>query len=327
MNDRAVELLEQYDLEVLRTRKGRGAFLCDTNEGSYVFMEYRAGEEHAALQKALLEQIQEAGRVSVEQIVPAKEGNLLVKDRDGVNYILKTRWEGRECAYNDRRECLEAVKTLAALQESMQYVPQEGEPMPVVRQPHLEYEKHVKELRRIKKYLKQKGKKQAFEVRLCNVMDFYLEKANNTVAMWTEYLQKRGTVEKTPAKPVFVHGDYQYHNLLQQGKGWFVANFEKCMVDDPMRDFGFFFRKLMEKTDWSVSLGRELLRAFESERPLTEDERTNLYYRLLFPEKFWKIANFYFNTGKSWIPAKNLEKLEKVIAQEEWKQENLKKMF
>lgn len=33
MNDRAVELLEQYEIEVLRTRKGRGAILCDTNLG------------------------------------------------------------------------------------------------------------------------------------------------------------------------------------------------------------------------------------------------------------------------------------------------------
>ena len=40
MNDRAVELLEQYDIEVLRTRKGRGAILCDTEQGSYIFKEY-----------------------------------------------------------------------------------------------------------------------------------------------------------------------------------------------------------------------------------------------------------------------------------------------
>ena len=36
MNDKAVALLEQYDIEVLRTRKGRGAFLCDTKQGVLV---------------------------------------------------------------------------------------------------------------------------------------------------------------------------------------------------------------------------------------------------------------------------------------------------
>ena len=44
MNDRAVALLEQYDVEVLRTRKGRGVILCDTNRGLLVFKEYEGNE-------------------------------------------------------------------------------------------------------------------------------------------------------------------------------------------------------------------------------------------------------------------------------------------
>ena len=40
VNDRAVSLLEQYDLEVLRTRKGRGAILCETENGLYILKEY-----------------------------------------------------------------------------------------------------------------------------------------------------------------------------------------------------------------------------------------------------------------------------------------------
>lgn len=45
MNDRAVALLEQYDCEVLRTRKGRGSILCDTDKGTLAFLEYRGNEK------------------------------------------------------------------------------------------------------------------------------------------------------------------------------------------------------------------------------------------------------------------------------------------
>jgi hypothetical protein len=45
VNDRAVSLLEQYDLEVLRTRKGRGAILCETSNGLYIFKEYEGSLE------------------------------------------------------------------------------------------------------------------------------------------------------------------------------------------------------------------------------------------------------------------------------------------
>ena len=33
MNDRSVSVLEKYDIEVLRSWKGRGAILCETKTG------------------------------------------------------------------------------------------------------------------------------------------------------------------------------------------------------------------------------------------------------------------------------------------------------
>ena len=57
MNDRAVELLEQYEIEVLRTRKGRGAILCETNRGCLILKEYAGSQERIALQDRLLKQV------------------------------------------------------------------------------------------------------------------------------------------------------------------------------------------------------------------------------------------------------------------------------
>lgn len=61
----------------------------------------------------------------------------------------------------------------------------------------------------------------------------------------------------------------------------------------------------------------------KKENELEKDDYIQLYYRLLYPEKFWKIVNFYYNSGKAWIPDKNLEKLEKICEQEQQKTEFL----
>ena len=95
---------------------------------------------------------------------------------------------------------------------------------------------------------------------------------------------------------------------MHDDKEWFIINFEKCMRDDPVRDLYLLLRKLLEKSNWSVSLGRDLLSAYEEERPLQAISRIDLYYRMAYPEKFWKIANFYYNSGKAWIPERNGEK-------------------
>ena len=90
MNDRSVNLLENYDIEVLRTWKGRGAILCETKQGTYIWKEYAGRKEKAVFQNALLTMVKENGFENVEGILKNKEQELLTKDTDGTSYILKT---------------------------------------------------------------------------------------------------------------------------------------------------------------------------------------------------------------------------------------------
>ena len=78
MNDRAVALLEQYEIEVLRTRKGRGAILCDTQRGCLIFKEYTGREEQLRLQEQVLKHLEERGTVPAERLLATKEGALSV---------------------------------------------------------------------------------------------------------------------------------------------------------------------------------------------------------------------------------------------------------
>lgn len=327
MNDRAVELLEQYEIEVLRTRKGRGAIVCDTDQGCLILKEYSGSGDKLDLQNRLLQNISDKGLIQVEQIMPTREGSLLVRDADGTGYVLKTWVDGRECNIYDRSECGLAVRLLAQLHQCMA-LPVDTPDLPVTFSPAKEYEKHNRELKRVKKYLKQKGQKTWFEISLQNSFDYFLEQAQTVTEEWKEYSAISEAPEASDNGFVtFCHGDYQYHNILKGNNGWFLVNFEKCLPDNPVRDLYLLMRKLLEKGNWAVSLGTELLEAYEKDRPLPAMSRIDLYYRLSYPEKFWKIANFYYNSGKAWIPGRNQEKLEKLIAQEKEKQHFLDEVF
>ena len=84
-----------------------------------------------------------------------------------------------------------------------------------------------------------------------------------------------------------------------------------------MEDLYRFMRKAMEKHGWSLSLGMDMLNAYEKVLPLGEKERKCLYYLFLYPEKYWKQINYYFNANKAWIPARNMDKIIGLEAQEE----------
>lgn len=88
-----------------------------------------------------------------------------------------------------------------------------------------------------------------------------------------------------------------------------------------------FMRKLLEKSNWSQALGDLLLTGYNEVKPLSDKDYRQLYVRFAYPEKFWKIVNFYYNNGKAWIPGRNMEKIEKLFAQEGEKQLFLKSVF
>ena len=67
---------------------------------------------------------------------------------------------------------------------------------------------------------------------------------------------------------------------------------------------------MLEEYDRILSLGKR--------------EREYLKVRLAYPEKFWKLANHYYNHNKAWIPGKNVEKLTMLIDQQQKQEAFLK---
>lgn len=325
MNDRAVALLEQYDVEILRTRKGRGVILCETDRGLLVFKEYEGNEAKLELLSRLLSQIKDVGKVAAEELIPNREGALCVRENDGTAYILKTCAEGRECNIFDREECREAVRTLAQLHRSMILQPQEDCPKLPLYSPLKEYEKHNREFVKIQRFLRKKSQKTSFEYSLLGCLDYFMEQAGEVTEGWRSYEENMPADQQE--EYAYCHGDYQYHNILCTDQGMYIVNFEKCVRDRQIRDLYLLMRKLLEKTGWPVSLGKELLAAYDNIQPISAYAYIDLYYRLAYPEKFWKIVNFYYNSGKAWIPQRNQEKLDKLLEQEQDKKIFLENVF
>lgn len=320
MNDRAVALLEQYDIEVQKVRKGRGGIICETPAGEMILKEYAGTEAKLQLQDRILKHIKEQQTIKTDLIIPTREGTLQVKDKDGINYILKTYPEGRECDISEKDECLLAMSLLGKLHNSMKDLEEGGEPADDVL---TEYEKHNKELIHIGNFLRKKKQKQPFEWELYRVLDSYIRQAGDVTEGWRKYVQDLDLTE--PAN-TYYHGSYQYHNIVCRNKEWYVINFEKCRPGSQMRDVYLMLRKLLEKNDWQPEFGKALLTAYTQERTLNIQESIDLYYRLAYPEKFWKIVNFYYNAPKAWIPQRNMEKLQMLLEQEENRQKFLKEL-
>jgi CotS family spore coat protein len=328
VNDKAVNVLEQYDMTVSRTFKGRGTIICDTDQGMRVLKEYRGRTEKLELLYQLQGKLKDSLRT--DMLIRTKEGALFVKDIDNSVYILEEQVDGKECSYKNEEDIVKACGAMAKLH--LKFMTPQSEKiclMPVFFYAD-EMERHTVECKRVRNYLRKLHNKTEFERALLKEYDYFLEKAvdvtrrarEESQAEYEAYVNSNG---------LYCHGDYQYHNVIfGKGNGGAytgIVNLEHFAHDAGARDFYLLFRKISEKCDWSLDMAQSMLDAYQNRRVFPPIEWRSLCLRLAYPEKFWKIINFYYNSRKSWMPNRNYDKLESLIHQEKNREKLLNKFF
>lgn len=317
MNEKSLNVLEQYDIEVLGTRRGRGSYICETSQGKKLLTPSESSEKKLRFTNRVLELLRLRGYLYADLVLPNKEGNLLTPGWDGELCILKDWYEGRECDARSTADAEAAVRKLAKLHKWMQ-LPQEEvtDPAGYIEEKFSEeILRHNRELLKICAFMRKKKRKSEFESLFLGCFSMFYEQAQAAAELLEgqEYGALRG---KSISAGLLCHGSFHHHNIWFPGRGQvFIGNFEHCRYGVQASDLYQLLRKVMEKQDWDVRAGKRILEAYDREKALTRQERRFLYVRLLYPEKFWKLANQYYNRRKAWIPQKDAEKLENMIRQ------------
>jgi CotS family spore coat protein len=303
-------ILEQYDLSADQIGRGRGTYICTIGEEAKLLVPFKGSAERAEFLCQVLLYLKASG-FRVEQILRTREGSACAKDEAGERYLLKDMAVGPECNLKSKAEVREALEQLAGLHSILESCPVEipdfmkNDGKAILQL----YGKHCRELLKVRNYVKSRKKKNTFEVRFQEQYPHFMECAQKS-------LQLLG--EETPRMEYrLCHGDFNQHNIVNTKSGWQIVNFESLHYDLSVFDLANFMRKTLEKNNWNRELGMEMIEAYTKEQPLSEARLRQLYLLLLFPEKFWKIANHYYNSHKAWISGRDIEKLDKVIAQEE----------
>lgn len=324
MNDQYLEVLQKYEGEVLGVRRGRGAWICEMTDGMRLLREYRGTVKRLEFEEAVLGGLQKQSGIHTEQYIRNQEGELCTSAEDGTKYILKDWFCERECNLRDRREILFAVTQIAMLHQGMKQIIWQEEwnlgsilPQPLSK----EQNRHNQEMKRVRTFIRNKRKKNEFE--LCVMQNF--------TEFYEQALEAQQGLEQLEAsagqtKQFLCHGDLNQHHILI-GDAWAAfIEFSQMHLGNQMADLYHFMRKVMEKHEWEERLGMEMIEAYDAVQTLGGTERSFLYYLFLYPEKYWKQLNYYNNGNKAWIPEKNVSKLKKLELQQEKRSRFLSKI-
>lgn len=357
MREYELEVLEQYDIEIISTRKVRGAYFCDTKEGPMLLKEAGISAGRAPLMYFLLHGLENEYAMKVDTPVFTREGRLFAVASDGTRYLLKKWFSGKECDVRKEREIYAAAAELALLHKRMdwphimeyggwtaadmgrmiqeengetseeQETPVRLELMPSAgKMMSEELRRHNRELRKVRTFMRSRVKRSEFEYRFLENFDRMYEIACR-VAERMEHSGYPELYRESVEKGLLVHGDYNYHNVMILQGETAAVNFEHFRVGVQVQDLYYFLRKVMEKYQWQERVGKQIMHVYESIRPLEDREREILALCLSYPEKFWKTANAYSGSNKAWLPEKSVEKLETAVGQMSEKVEFLEDIF
>lgn len=349
MEDKFEEILAQYPLQIRSKKRVRGAILLETERGLCLLRSYNGHRSHLETEEQIKQHLINQGYPYVDQAVKNERDEYLTRDGAGNLWIMRKWYSGRECdiretgevrqasvhlaklhqmlvqplAKQAERQVLEAAEFEASVQdpennENTCVQEKENEiyerPQSRIDKPY--FEKRNRELKRVHTYIRKKRRKNEMELALLNAFGYYYEQGCEAERMDAEEQLFQGLYQQAAGQELFVHGSYNYHNLLIQGKRIATTNFENSKVGIQILDLYGFLRKVMEKNGWKSTMGMDILNAYQEQRPLSKQERRLLYTLLLYPEKYWKQCNFYYNGKKSWTSGKNLDKLQRLQAQE-----------
>lgn len=315
MNDRNTEVLEQYELEVSSVRRGRGAWICETDRGLKLLREYKGTVRRLEFEEEVLNVLKEGGLTQVDQYVRNREGELKSAGQDGLQYIVKDWFSLRECDVRDEEETVKAVVQIARLHRLFRGIPirEEWNLGSILAEPmEEEMRRHNRELKKARGFISRKRGKSDFELCVIGNFGLFMEQALEA----QRGLERMAAAGKEPASRL-CHGELNQHHILMGEESVALIEFNKMHLGVQAADLYHFIRKAMEKHSWNLRLGMRMLESYDRILPMDETEREYLYYLFLYPEKYWKQLNFYYNANKAWIPARSVEKLKSLEAQQQ----------
>lgn len=314
-------VLEKYELGDGYISKGRQLLLCEKEQLLYGLKEYGGTERKAEFLYRLGQYLKAQG-VVVDYLVKTKDGACVTEGIDGARYTLHHWYRGRECDIRNRSEILAAVSALANFHMLCRGYPNDAYLFGTMEDPALEYMRHTKELKKIHRFVAKRKKKSEYERLFLACFEEFYGQCQELLAKMDEK-----QLILTQDSYHICHGDFHQHNVLfVVGRPVFL-NLEKAGYGLQIFDFCNFTRKVMEKHCWDEELGLAMLKEYHRICPMDQEQFWQMYFRLAYPEKFWKLADRYYVSSKAWISRQNYEKLEKELRQNPYRQKYLSRLL
>ena len=311
MHDIDYEIADLFDFQIKAIVPYKDCYIVNTSKGKKILRKCKSSPGRILFVHGAKEHLYNNNFRNIDRFICTADGRPYIFIDENI-YTMTDFIEGRECDFNNRDDIVKASRLLASLHRASRgYVPLRG----CVHQDDLGklpfyFEKRLGELRRLKKLADKR--KSEFDYLYINYVDYFIRTGEEVIKLLSKSHYNE-LVDKARREGVFCHHDFTYHNIICDENETFITNFNYCCFELKLYDIANFLKRKMRKCNWDLKEAGIIIDEYRSIEDINKDEFFILWIMLKFPQKFWRIANRYYNSRRSWAERIYTMKLQEVI--------------
>lgn len=311
MNEAKDFIESTFGIKLLSIKPCRAGYILETEAGKKHLRPYQCSESRILYVHEVKDYLFHHGFTNLDTYTITLDGKPYMA-LDGKFYVMTPYIDARECEFSDDNDTIKSSTALANMHLTGRgfkpskdiFVPSELGKLPE------SLKKRYDEILRMRR--KAERERGAFDYRYIDCVDKFIKISEKSLDLLSDVQYPR-LVKKALVEGCVCHHDYSYQNILIKDSITYIIGFEACCEELRIYDLVNLIRRKMRKCDWDPKKASMLLAAYMKVYPLSSDEIYVMRAMLLFPQKFWRVANRYYNSRRSWAQKNFINMLEEVI--------------
>jgi CotS family spore coat protein len=316
------EIGDRYDLKINRLTQHKDTLIIESPSGKKVLKKVRCNIARIEFIHSAKEHLYRNNFKNIDRYLCTNEGKPFSIIGDNY-YTISDLAEGRECNFEEKEDIILASRALANLHKaSIGFLPDERKKNynELGKLPSY-LTKRLRELKRIKKIAEKRKSK--FDNQFLKYVDYFYKQGESVIENISNGIYDK-LVEKTAKEGIICHHDYTHHNIIIDKKKTYVINFDFCCHELKIYDIANLLRRKMRKCNWDIEEAKVIINEYRQIMDITREEFFVLKLMLEFPQKFWRVANKYYNSKRSRIMTNYALRMQEVIEEIEYSSKFLK---
>ena len=304
-------LFHGYGMKLYNITRTRRGLIVRTDKGIKELRKTNSDFKTIVFENEIKKHLYNKGFQNTDIYLETKEGLPYFVQNDQC-FVMADFVAAKETDLTDLETAKKSASTLARIHDLSQGLTAEGKSN-LGRLTNM-CQKRRAELRRIKKWINNQSKYSPIDIIVVKSFDYFLERTGRTEEILTSSAYEDIT-RIAKEKGTVCHLNFKGDNIRQKegSEELYITGFDKSAYDCTLWDLAEFIRRQMKNPQCSEKTIDEVLKSYTEVLSIGSEEMKVLGAMILFPAKYFKLLNGYYNKRKVCQSDGVRDKLERCI--------------